>query len=57
MNVVRGTWLISPRASMIRSLACGGRWMGWLQVGAALLIVAVGLGLTVTAWRSLVAFH
>ena len=34
-----------------------GRWMGWLQMAAALLIVAVGLGLTVTAWRSVVAFH
>jgi hypothetical protein len=34
-----------------------GRWAGWLQTAAALLIVAVGLGLTVTAWRSVVAFH
>jgi len=34
-----------------------GRWAGWLQVGAALLIVVVGLGLTVNAWRSLMAFH
>ena len=34
-----------------------GRWADWLQVGAALLIVVVGLGLTVNAWRSLMAFH
>jgi len=33
-----------------------GRWVGWLQTAAALLIVAVGLGLTVTAWRSVAAF-
>ena len=34
-----------------------GRWVGWLQIGAALLIVAVGLGLTVNAWRSIIALH
>jgi nickel/cobalt exporter len=34
-----------------------GRWVNWLQIGAALLIVAVGLILTVNAWRTAVAFH
>lgn len=34
-----------------------GRWVSWLQVGAALLIVAVGLILTVNAWRTAAAFH
>jgi nickel/cobalt exporter len=34
-----------------------GRWVGWLQIGAALLIVAVGLGLTVNAWRSIIALQ
>jgi nickel/cobalt exporter len=34
-----------------------GRWVSWLQIGAALLIVAVGLILTVNAWRTAVAFH
>lgn len=34
-----------------------GRWVSWLQVGAALLIVAVGLVLTATAGRSVIAFN
>jgi nickel/cobalt exporter len=28
------------------------RWIGWVQIGAALLIVGVGLVLTVNAWRT-----
>jgi nickel/cobalt transporter (NicO) family protein len=31
------------------------RWIGWVQIGAALLIVGVGLVLTVNAWRSVAA--
>ena len=31
------------------------RWVSWVQVGAALLILAVGLVLTANAWRSLAA--
>jgi nickel/cobalt transporter (NicO) family protein len=34
-----------------------GRWVLWLQMGAALLIVAVGLVLTVNAWRTAAPFH
>ncbi len=29
------------------------RWIGWVQIGAALLIVGVGLVLTANAWRTL----
>jgi nickel/cobalt exporter len=31
------------------------RWVGWVQIGAALLIVTVGLVLTANAWRTLAA--
>jgi len=31
------------------------RWIGWVQIGAAVLIVGVGLVLTANAWRTLVA--
>jgi nickel/cobalt exporter len=27
------------------------RWVGWVQIGAALLIIVVGLVLTANAWR------
>ncbi len=32
-----------------------GRWILWLQLGTALLILAVGVGLTVNAWRAFAA--
>ena len=28
------------------------RWIGWVQIGAAVLIVGVGLVLTTNAWRT-----
>lgn len=31
------------------------RWIGWIQVGAALLILGVGLVLTASAWRGVAA--
>ena len=31
------------------------RWVIWMQVGAAMLILAVGLVLTPNAWRNLAA--
>ena len=34
-----------------------GRWVGWLQLGTAALIVVVGLALTVNAWRAVAALH
>ena len=34
-----------------------GRWVGWLQLATATLIVTVGLALTVNAWRAVTAFH
>ena len=49
--------VVAARVGAVVLTWLSGRWVGWLQVGAALLIVAVGLGLTVTAWRSLTAFH
>ena len=32
------------------------RWIAWVQIGAALLIVGVGLVLTANAWRNLATF-
>jgi nickel/cobalt exporter len=32
------------------------RWILWLQLGTALVILAVGMGLTVNAWRAVAAF-
>jgi len=32
-----------------------GRWILWLQLGSALLILAVGVVLTLNAWKTLVA--
>ena len=31
------------------------RWVGWVQIGAALLIIVVGLFLTANAWRTVAA--
>jgi uncharacterized membrane protein YcjF (UPF0283 family) len=31
------------------------RWVAWVQVAAALLIIAVGIVLTIAAWRTLAA--
>jgi nickel/cobalt exporter len=31
------------------------RWVGWVQIGAALLIIVVGLVLTANAWRAVAA--
>jgi nickel/cobalt transporter (NicO) family protein len=33
------------------------RWIVWVQIGAALLIVGVGIVLTATAWRTVAALH
>jgi len=33
------------------------RWVGWLQVGAALLIVLVGLLLAANAWRTVASLR
>lgn len=49
--------VVAARVGAVVLTWLSGRWVGWLQIGAALLIVAVGLGLTVTAWRSVVALH
>src|SRR5438876_6208843 len=49
--------IVAARVGQLVLAWLSSRWIVWLQMGAALLIVCVGLGLTVTAWRSLVAFH
>ena len=47
--------VVAARAGAVVLSWLSGRWVTWLQIAAALLIVAVGLGLTITAWRSVVA--
>jgi nickel/cobalt exporter len=49
--------VVAARVGAVVLTWLSGRWVGWLQIGAALLIVAVGLGLTANAWRSVMAFH
>ncbi len=34
-----------------------GRWIAWIQIGAALLILGVGVFLTANAWRSMAAIN
>jgi nickel/cobalt exporter len=45
--------VVAARVGQLILTWLSGRWMTWLQVGAALVIVAVGLVLTVNAWRTL----
>lgn len=49
--------VVAARVGTVVLTWLSGRWVGWLQIGAALLIVAVGVGLTANAWRSVMAFH
>jgi nickel/cobalt exporter len=44
----------AARVGAIVLMWLSGRWVGWLQVGAALLIVGVGLVLTVAAARRVI---
>jgi nickel/cobalt exporter len=49
--------VVAARVGEVVLTWLSGRWVAWLQIGAALLIVAVGLGLTANAWRSVMALH
>lgn len=49
--------VVAARVGQLVLTWLSSRWVAWLQVGAALLIVAVGLGLTATAWRNLAALR
>ena len=45
--------VVAARVGQIVLTWLAGRWVAWVQSGAALLIVAVGVVLTVAAWRTL----
>ena len=45
--------IVAARVGQIVLTWLEGRWVVWVQRGAALLIVAVGVILTVAAWRAL----
>jgi nickel/cobalt transporter (NicO) family protein len=44
--------IIAARVGQLVLMWLSSRWMNWLQMGAALLIICVGLILTVNAWRT-----
>ena len=44
--------LVAARVGQLVLTWLSGRWILWLQFGTALLILAVGVGLTVSAWRA-----
>ena len=47
--------VVAARVGQLILTWLSSRWVGWVQLGAALLIVIVGLVLTANAWRTLVA--
>ena len=47
--------LVAARVGQLVLTWLSGRWILWLQLTTALLILAVGVGLTVSAWRAFAA--
>jgi len=47
--------VVAARVGQIVMTWLSGRWILWLQFATALLILAVGVGLTVNAWRAFAA--
>src|SRR5438270_5653715 len=47
--------VVAARVGQLILTWLSSRWIAWVQIGAALLIVGVGLILTANAWRSLAA--
>jgi nickel/cobalt exporter len=47
--------VVAARVGAVVLTWLGGRWVGWLQIGAALLIVGIGIVLTAGAARDVVA--
>ena len=47
--------LVAARVGQLVMTWLSGRWILWLQLTTALLILAVGVGLTVSAWRAFAA--
>jgi nickel/cobalt transporter (NicO) family protein len=49
--------VVAARVGQVVLAWLSSRWVGWLQVGAALLIVLVGLLLTANAWRTVASLR
>jgi nickel/cobalt exporter len=47
--------VVAARVGQIILVWLSSRWIGWVQIGAAVLIIVVGLVLTASAWRTLAA--
>jgi len=47
--------LVAARVGQLILVWLSSRWIGWVQIGAAVLILGVGLVLTTNAWRTLAA--
>jgi len=47
--------VVAARVGQLILTWLSSRWVGWVQLGAALLIVIVGLVLTANAWRTVAA--
>jgi nickel/cobalt exporter len=47
--------VVAARVGQLILAWLSSRWIGWVQIGAAVLIVGVGLVLTANAWRTLVS--
>jgi nickel/cobalt exporter len=45
--------VVAARVGQLILAWLSSRWIGWVQIGAALLIVGVGLVLTANAWRTM----
>jgi len=44
--------VVAARVGQLILTWLSSRWVGWVQIGAGLLIVVVGLILTANAWRT-----
>jgi nickel/cobalt exporter len=49
--------VVAARVGQLILAWLSGRWIAWIQIGAALLILGVGVFLTANAWRSMVAVN
>ena len=47
--------VVAARVGQLILVWLSSRWIGWVQIGAAVLILGVGLVLTTNAWRTLAA--
>ena len=47
--------VVAARVGQLVLTWLSGRWIVWLKVGTALVILAMGVGLTINAWRTFVA--